>query len=140
VTTEEGKPPSPELQQLYSDTGKRDVGPPALKGPTPPKPAEESGGPAGEELKRVVDQTQPAFQFCIEQHMRKHPGFRGGKVNLIATVGGSGIVKKTALDRRDLDGSDLGNCLKAKARRMVFSAFAGDDVDLQIPLILTTTL
>jgi hypothetical protein len=137
---EESKPSSAELQQLYGETDKRDVGPPKLQGPSPPKLAQESAGPAGEELKKVVDQTQPAFQFCIEQHMRKHPSFRGGKVNLIATVGSSGIVKRTALDRRDIDGSDLGSCLKAKAKRMVFSAFAGEDVDLQIPLILTTTL
>jgi len=94
----------------------------------------------GEEVKKIVEQTQPAFQFCIEQHVRKHPGFKGGKVNLVATVGPSGVVKKASLDRRDIESSDLGTCLRAKAKRMVFSSFPGDEVDLQIPLILTTTL
>jgi hypothetical protein len=87
-----------------------------------------------------VGQTQRAFQSCIEQQLRKNPGFRGGKVSLVATVGSSGTVKQVTLDRHDLEGSDLGTCLKSQARRMVFSAFSGDDVDVEIPLVLTTTL
>jgi hypothetical protein len=91
-------------------------------------------------VSRVVGQTQSAFQSCIEQQLRKNPGFRGGKVSLVATVGRSGTVKQVQLDRHDLEGTDLGDCLKARARRMVFAAFSGDDVDVEIPLVLTTTL
>jgi len=130
-----------QLADLYQDGKKKDVGPTAAK----PDPVEEHpeavvGGPAKEEINKVVEATQRAFQFCIEQELKKNPGFKGGKVRLVATVGASGVVKKASIDREDIDQSDLGECLKGKAKRMTFSAFTGDDVDLEIPLILSTTM
>jgi GYF domain 2 len=128
-----------ELRALYGDASKPDVGPRVRRAETASGPR-GGGGPSKEEVARVVGQTQSAFQSCIEQQLRKNPGFRGGKVSLLATVGSSGTVKQVQLDRHDLEGTDLGNCLKARARRMVFSAFSGDEVDVEIPLVLTTTL
>jgi len=129
-----------QLADLYQDGKKKDVGPTAAK----PDPVEEHpeavGGPPKEEINKVVEATQRAFQFCIEQELKKNPGFKGGKVRLVATVGASGVVKKASIDREDIDQSDLGECLKGKAKRMTFSAFTGDDVDLEIPLILSTTM
>jgi GYF domain 2 len=133
-------PKTAELRALYGEGSKADVGPRVRRSETSTGPARGSGGPSNEEVARVVGQTQSAFQSCIEQQLRKHPGFKGGKVNLIATVGSSGIVKQAQLDRHDLDASDVGECLKARAKRMVFSAFTGEDVDVEIPLVLTTTL
>jgi membrane protein involved in colicin uptake len=127
-----------ELRALYGDAAKPDVGPRLHR--TQASGASRGGGPSNEEVARVVGQTQSAFQSCIEQQLRKNPGFRGGKVSLVATIGGSGTVKQVTLDRHDLEGTDLGTCLKARAKRMVFSAFTGDDVDVEIPLVLTTTL
>ena len=132
-------PKTAELRALYGDASKPDVGP-RLHRSGPAAPGHGGGGPGNEEVARVVGQTQRAFQSCIEQQLRKNPGFRGGKVSLVATVGSSGTVKQVTLDRHDLEGSDLGTCLKSQARRMVFSAFSGDDVDVEIPLVLTTTL
>ena len=43
------------------------------------------------------------------------------------------------LYRQDIAGSSMGNCLKVRARRMVFPAFSGDDVEVEIPLVLTKT-
>lgn len=128
-----------ELRALYGDATKADVGP-RVRRTEAPSGGHTGGGPSGEEVSRVVGQTQGAFQSCIEQQLRKNPGFRGGKVSLVATVGSSGTVKRVQLDRHDLEGTDLGNCLTARARRMVFAAFSGDDVDVEIPLVLTTTL
>jgi len=45
-----------------------------------------------------------------------------------------------AISRPDIDGSSLGEYLKGKARRMSFAAYSGDDTEVQIPLILTTSL
>jgi hypothetical protein len=128
-----------ELRALYGDGNKADVGP-RVRRAEPGSVRGGGGGPSGEEVSKVVGQTQSAFQSCIEQQLRKTPGFRGGKVSLLATVGSSGTVKRVQLDRHDLEGTDLGACLMARARRMVFSAFSGDDVDVEIPLVLTTTL
>jgi hypothetical protein len=131
-------PKTAELRALYGDARKPDVGPRVRRADT--STAARGGGPSNEEVARVVGQTQSAFQSCIEAQLRKNPGFRGGKVSLLATVGSSGTVKQVQLDRRDLDGTDLGTCLKARARRMVFAAFSGGDVDVEIPLVLTTSL
>ena len=118
------------------------MGPGAAPSPSRASPAAASAGsgPSTQALSKVVSQGSPAFQFCIEQQLKKTPKFRGGKVNLVATVGPSGVVKQARLDRRDIDGSDLGDCLKSKARRLVFPAFQGEDVEVQIPLVLTATL
>ena len=130
------------LSDLYQDGQKKDVGPAAPRGdPAGDEPRDEPvGGPPHEEINKVVEATQRAFQFCIEQELKQNPGFKGGKVKLVATLGPSGAVKKATVDRADIDGSDLGECLKGKARRMVFSPFSGGDVDLEIPLILSTTM
>ncbi len=128
-----------ELRALYGDGRKPDVGP-RVRRSEADTAAQRGAGPSNEDVARVVGQAQSAFQSCIEQQLRKNPGFRGGKVSLVATVGSSGTVKQVQLDRRDLDGTDLGGCLKARAKRMVFSSFTGADVDVEIPLVLTTTL
>lgn len=128
-----------ELRALYGDANKPDVGP-RVRRADAASASHAGGGPSNEEVARVVGQTQSAFQSCIEQQLRKTPNFRGGKVSLLATVGSSGTVKQVQLDRHDLEGTDLGTCLKGRAKRMVFSAFTGDDVDVEIPLVLTTSL
>jgi hypothetical protein len=134
-------PASPELRKLYADARKPDVGPGAV--PTlahAGTPAAAGGGPNSQALAKVVAQSGPAFQACIEQQLKRTPNFRGGKVNLVATVGASGIVKQARLDRKEIDLSDLGNCLKSRARRLVFPTFEGEDVEVEIPLVLTAVL
>lgn len=134
-------PASPELRKLYGDTRKADVGPtavPSLAHASAPPAA--GGGPNQQALAKVVAQSGPAFQACIEQQLKRTPNFRGGKVNLVATVGASGTVKQARLDRKEIDISDLGSCLKSRARRLVFPTFEGEDVEVEIPLVLTATL
>lgn len=134
-------PASPELKKLYGDTRKADIGPTAVPslGHTSGAAA-AGGGPNQQALAKVVSQSGPAFQACIEQQLKRTPNFRGGKVNLVATVGASGTVKQARLDRKEIDVSDLGSCLKSRARRLVFPAFEGEDVEVEIPLVLTATL
>lgn len=130
--------PSPELKALYGEGTKQDIGPPKV--PVARALTPSGAGPASSALSRVVAQSSPAFQFCIEQQLKKNPNFRGGKITLLATIGPSGVVKQAHVDRKDVDSSDLGDCLKSRARRLVFPAFSGDDVEVQIPLVLTATL
>jgi len=127
-----------DLRALYGDGSKGDVGPVVRR--QKEKRVEAADGLGQREVARVVSQTQPAFRFCIEQEMKRNPSFRGGKIFINALVGSSGTVKQAAISRPDIDSSSLGQCLKSKARRMVFAAFAGDDTEVQIPLILTTSL
>ncbi len=134
-------PASPELRKLYGDTRKADVGPTAVSTlASASAPAAAGAGPNQQALARVVAQSGPAFQQCIEQQLKRTPNFRGGKVNLVATVGASGTVKQARLDRKEIDVSDLGSCLKSRARRLVFPSFEGEDVEVEIPLVLTAAL
>lgn len=136
-----GGPSNQELADLYKGDGKTDVGPQAR--PSDEHPAVSSSakeGPGHEELAKVVEQNQKAFQGCIEAEMKKNPAFKGGKVLMVTTVGSSGVVKKVSIDRREIDTSPLGECLKMRAKHMTFSAFSGDDVEVQIPLVLTSAM
>lgn len=131
-----------ELKALYGNADKQDVGPEVRKdAEVAAKDAAGSGGPPQEDVLRVVANSQGAIQGCVEQELRKNPKFKGGKVVLTATVGTSGTVKKATLDRKELDSSPVGDCIKKSARKMVFPAFNADDgteeVDLEIPLVLS---
>ncbi|HEX8698424.1 MAG TPA: AgmX/PglI C-terminal domain-containing protein [Myxococcaceae bacterium] len=130
-----------ELKALYGDTTKTDVGPEARKDTEEvPVDAAASGGPAEEDVAKVVAQSQGAIKSCVEQELRKNPKFKGGKVTLVATVGTSGTVKSAKLDNKALDSAPVGTCIKKAATRMAFPAFKAEDgveeVDLQIPLVL----
>ncbi|WP_164010067.1 AgmX/PglI C-terminal domain-containing protein [Pyxidicoccus trucidator] len=135
-------PPSAEqLQAVYADADKKDVGPDVREdADVAAADSEEVGGPSDEEVERVVDKAQDAFRSCVENELRKNPSFRVGKVTLTATVGSSGKVKAASLDKKDLNRSTVGTCIRDRAKGMVFSAFAGEDVDLEIPLVLSGTL
>jgi predicted Zn finger-like uncharacterized protein len=77
-----------------------------------------------------------AFQACVETELRRNPAFKGGKVIIGFTIGPSGVVTKASLDRGDLEGTELGICLKKRARTMVFPSFEGEPFDVESPLIM----
>ncbi|REG32122.1 putative Zn finger-like uncharacterized protein [Archangium gephyra] len=139
------QPPQGEEQKavaaLYGEGEKKDVGPEVRENTeVAPTDSAAQSGPPPEALDRVVKQSQTAFKSCIDQALRKNPKLRDGKLLLTATVGSSGTVKKVAFDREDINGSPMGNCIKARARRMVFPAFEGDDVEVEIPLVLSKSM
>jgi predicted Zn finger-like uncharacterized protein len=142
---ETAAPPPGEEQKdvaaLYAEGEKKDVAPEVAEDTeVAAADSSEQGGPPQEEIARVVAQSQSAFKSCIEQALRKNPRLRDGKLLLTATVGKSGTVKKVSFDRKDIDGSPMGDCIKVRARRMVFPAFAGEDVEVEIPLVLTKSM
>jgi outer membrane biosynthesis protein TonB len=130
-----------EAAALYAEADKKDVGP-EVREDTEVAAADsaEQSGPPQEELSRVVAQSQSAFKSCIERALRRNPKLRDTKVLVTATVGSSGKVKKVSFDRKDVDGSPMGDCLKGSARRMVFPAFSGEDVEVEIPLVVTKSM
>ncbi|HEY0093781.1 MAG TPA: AgmX/PglI C-terminal domain-containing protein, partial [Archangium sp.] len=126
---------------LYAEGDKKDVGPEVRENTeVAATDSAEQSGPPQEEIARVVGKSQPAFKACIEQALRKNPKLKDGKLLLTATVGASGVVKDVSFDRQDLKGSLMGACLKARAKRMVFPAFSGDDVEVEIPLVLSKSM
>ncbi len=77
-----------------------------------------------------------AFQSCVETEIRRNPSFKGGKVIISFTIGSSGVVTHSSVNRTDIDRTSLGTCLKQKARQMVFPSFEGDPFEVQSPLFL----
>ena len=136
-----GSEANKELQQLYADSAKQDVGPEARKdAAVVDKDSAAQAGPPQEVIDRVVRKAQGAFEGCITQALRKGARFREGKAVLTATVAASGTVTKAEFDRKDVENSEMGRCIKARARKLVFPRFSGDAVDVEIPLILTKAL
>ena len=86
---------------------------------------------------KVVAQSQPAFQGCIEQGLRRDPGMRVGKVSVNVTVSKSGVVKSATIDPKKHESTNWGECLISRAKRMVFPPFEGDDeAEVQVPLVV----
>jgi hypothetical protein len=88
-------------------------------------------------VQKTITDHQTAFQSCINEELKKNPKFKGGRVHLLATLTSQGSVTRPKIDRREVDLSELGRCLKKQARKMNFPA-ATDEWELEIPLILTS--
>ncbi|MBI5545421.1 MAG: zinc-ribbon domain-containing protein [Deltaproteobacteria bacterium] len=88
------------------------------------------------QITEVFAKNLKAFQGCVENELRRNPYFKGGKVFIIFTIGSSGIVTKASLNRDDIENTDLGTCLKEKAKRMVFPSFSGEAFEVESPLLL----
>ncbi|MFZ5468187.1 MAG: AgmX/PglI C-terminal domain-containing protein [Myxococcota bacterium] len=125
-----------DMRKLYGE--KADKGPIARK-PEEVKPVSSGGGLKDEDVAKVVAQYQPSFLNCVETELKRNPNFKGGKVSLNATVGSSGIVTAVSISRKDIELSELGGCLKLRAKNMKFPTSGEDsETEVQIPLILGT--
>lgn len=131
-----------EIAALYMEAGRTDKGPKLRKDARDEAKSVDSStsGLSDEQVAKVVSENQSGFQSCIEQELRKNPSLRVPRFYIVAVVANSGVVKSASIDRKEIDGSSLGECLKVRTRRMVFSKFAGDEMQLEIPLIVGTTM
>jgi hypothetical protein len=86
----------------------------------------------------VVTSSRRAFEACIESAARRgtETTFDGRKVGLRLNVNPNGFVTYPTLDDVTLNRTDLGECLKAAARLMVFPKFQGDPFHVEVPLTL----
>ncbi len=111
---------------------------PKLRGIDAVAPAPATGGGLDDGVAaKVVAQSQPAFQGCIEEGLKRNPGMRVGKVSIVVQVAKSGVVKSAAILPRLHEGSNWGACLMSRAKRMVFPPFQGDDeAEVQVPLVV----
>jgi hypothetical protein len=85
----------------------------------------------------VVSDATPSFNKCVEDELCRNPNWKGGKVILALTIKASGVVTGPSIDKKDAYASNVGQCIKTRAKRMVFPRFEGDDQPVEFPLILT---
>jgi predicted Zn finger-like uncharacterized protein len=137
----QGEAQQQEAAALYAEGDKKDVGPEVREETeVAATDSAQKSGPPEEAVARVVTRSQTSFKSCVEQALRRNPRQRTGKLLVTATVGRSGKVKQVSFDRADLDGTSMGKCIKRNAQRMVFPAFSGDDVEVEIPLVLSKSM
>ncbi|MBX7116421.1 MAG: zinc-ribbon domain-containing protein [Myxococcaceae bacterium] len=136
-----------ELQQLYGKSTigenvqleKKDKGP--INRVETEKRAMASGdGLSDDAAGKVIAQSLPAFNNCIEQALRRNPNMKVGRVKLVVTVGPSGTVTQSTFSSVAYDQSEWGVCVKAAAKRMRFPPFEGDPTDVEVPLIVGVAL
>ncbi|MBM4381082.1 MAG: DUF4339 domain-containing protein, partial [Deltaproteobacteria bacterium] len=84
---------------------------------------------------KVFKQNASAFQGCVDMELKKNPNAKLGKLILTATVAPSGTVTGASIDKKDVDRSSLGECLRMRAKRMVFPPFDGEPTDVELPIV-----
>jgi hypothetical protein len=98
-----------------------------------------AAGLDAEAVGRTVAANRKAFDACVSRAMRLDPTLRvARRATLVVTVQPNGSVTGAFIAEEEVDRSDLGACLSAAARRMVFPAFEGDAMDVSMPLSLST--
>jgi hypothetical protein len=85
-----------------------------------------------------VGANRKAFEACIAEAIGRDPSIElgGRQVVLMLTVNPSGMVASPALDDVETGKTDLGACLKSAAQLMVFPAFEGPPLKVEVPLLL----
>ena len=103
-----------------------------------PKPGEAvPAALSAEDVKRKVEETKPALQDCIDQALRREPSMRVGKILISTTIAPSGAVTAARIDKKAVDQSPLGACLKSATQRMQFPPFSGEAFPVDIPIAVT---
>lgn len=122
---------------LGADDGPKGIGAPK-SGKDDPKPVAEGGSLDQAKVAKVIGDQMKAFNQCVEQQLKRNPSFKAGKVMLTITVKPSGTVTDPKLNKPDVDSSELGECIKKAAKRMVFPRFEGEEETVEAPLVLTS--
>ena len=92
--------------------------------------------PSPDVLKKKVEESMPALQGCVDEAMQREPRLRVGKILILTVVAPSGEVTSTRIDKKNVDQSELGACLKSAARNIHFPSFTGEAFPLDIPVVV----
>lgn len=124
-----------ELAALYADDAKKDVKVAKVDAGTP-----KTDGAALDQgaVARTIADSSASYKRCMDDYLRRNPGFRGGKIQITATIAPSGIVTSASLSDRSIDSTDLGTCLKDRTKRIIFPKFSGEPFDVSYPLVLAS--
>jgi hypothetical protein len=125
----------PPVPVRAADAAPKPPDPPAAK-PAESAPPSPAAGLTAEQVRRKLDESKPALQGCVDEALRRDPRLRVGKIQVSTTIAPTGQVTAARIDKRAVDDSPLGVCLKRATRRIVFPAFAGAAFDVDIPIVV----
>ncbi len=79
-----------------------------------------------------------SLDACVAQARQHEPGVNldGRTVNVTMTVNPNGKALYPTLDDVELNGTELGNCLKRESGKIQFPAFGGDAIRVRKPIVL----
>jgi hypothetical protein len=144
---EPGRPPQARSQPSPAPApSQSEVTPEPAEAQAQAKPIEvapqltPSGPPQGpltaEQLRRKLDEAKPALQLCVDRALPKEK-VHVGRIHISTTIAPTGQVTAARIDKRTVDESALGTCLKRATQKITFPAFSGSPFDLDIPIVVT---
>ena len=128
------------MKGLDNERGIGTHGPKAAQAQAAEAPAPEgaSDGLTADDVRKKLDENKGALQGCIDDALRRDPNLRVGKILIATTIAPSGVVTAAKIDKRTVDESLLGSCLKRATRRIVFPPFSGDSFEVDIPIVVNS--
>jgi predicted Zn finger-like uncharacterized protein len=83
------------------------------------------------------EQGQGAVTQCLEQAIKRGDKVRGKK-RLVLVIESNGRVSGANFNDPETNASPIGECIKNRAKKWKFAAFAGEAEEAEIPITLTT--
>lgn len=103
-------------------------------------PSVSSGsGLDGAQISKVINDNLAAVKSCMES-AAKQGSTVDGKQYLVVTISQRGTVPKARFKNGVTSASPVGECIIKAAKKWKFPVFAGEAFDVEIPLILSTSL
>ncbi len=130
------------LAALDSEQNGRGIGshgPKAESAAATPETSKADASLSQEDIAKKLGENKGALQSCITEALRKEPNLRVGKIHIATVITPSGTVASTKIDKRPVDDSPLGACLKRAIKRIVFPSFQGDEFEVDIPIVVTAS-
>ena len=128
------------LAALDSEQNGRGIGshgPKAEAAQATPETSKADASLSQEDIAKKLGENKGALQSCITEALRKEPNLKVGKIHIATVITPSGTVASTKIDKRNVDDSPLGACLKRAIKRIVFPSFQGDEFEVDIPIVVT---
>jgi predicted Zn finger-like uncharacterized protein len=133
VGRESGTVQQPQTTEQKSDR----TAPPPRTAPdsTPRVP---TTGLSADAVKRKLDENKGALQKCVDDAVKYSPNLKVGRIHIATTIAPTGQVTSAKIDKKVIEESSLGTCLKIATRRIVFPAFTGDPFIVDIPILVNS--
>jgi predicted Zn finger-like uncharacterized protein len=111
--------------------------------PPPPKPLPETPrvqttGLSADQVKRKLDENKGTLQKCVDDAVKYSPNLKVGRIHISTTIAPTGQVTSAKIDKKTVDESALGTCLKIATRRIAFPPFTGDPFMVDIPIMVNS--
>src|SRR5205814_1239653 len=85
---------------------------------------------------RPASQARPRPAFAVGPK-RSRKGLWIARIHIATTIAPSGVVTSAKIDKKAVDESPLGTCLKRAMKRIPFPPFTGDPFEVDIPIMVS---